>query len=155
MTFFPAAVVLGLGMAVSVAPLTTAVMGAVDAGHAGSASGVNNAVARAAGLLAIAVQGLVVLAVFSSSLDRHLSRLSLPSEARTMLIAQQSKQVGIALPAGLSHAVQAALQQAIAESFVTGFRVVMLIVAGLALASALSALLLIEDTSRTSDVTPS
>ena len=71
-----------------------------------------------------------------------------------MLIAQQSKLVGITLPAGLSHAAQAALQQAIAESFVTGFRVVMLIAAGLALASALSALL-IEDTTRTSDATPS
>jgi hypothetical protein len=147
-TFFPAAVVLGIGMAVSVAPLTTAVMGAVDAGHAGSASGVNNAVSRAAGLLAIAVQGLVVLAVFSSSLVRHLARLSLPAEVRTMLIAQHSKLVGIALPAGLSHGAQAAVQQAIAESFVTGFRVVMLIAAGLALLSALSALLLIEDTPR-------
>ena len=154
-TFFPAAVVLGIGMAISVAPLTTAVMGAVDARRAGSASGVNNAVARAAGLLAIAVQGLVVLAVFSSSLDRHLARLSLPSEARTMLIAQQSKLVGIAIPAGLSHAAHASIQQAISESFVTGFRVVMLIAAGLALASALSALLLIEDTSRKSDATPS
>jgi hypothetical protein len=133
-TFFPAAVVLGIGMAESRAPLTTAVMGAVDAGRAGSASGVNNAVSRAAGLLAIAVQGLVVLTVFSSSLARHLTMLSLPSEARTMLIAQQSKLVGIALPAGLSHAAQAALQQAIAESFVAGFRVVMLIAAGLALA---------------------
>jgi hypothetical protein len=135
-TFFPAAVVLGIGMAVSVAPLTTAVMGAVDAGRAGSASGVNNAVARAAGLLAIAVQGLVVLTVFSSSLDRYLARLSLPSEARNMLIVQQSKLVGIALPAGLSHVAHAAIQQAIAESFVTGFRVVMLIAAGLALANA-------------------
>jgi MFS transporter len=99
-TFFPAAVVLGIGMAVSVAPLTTAVMGAVDTGRAGSASGVNNAVARAAGLLAIAVQGLVVLTVFSSSLDRYLARLSLPSEARNMLIAQRSKLVGIALLPG-------------------------------------------------------
>jgi len=145
----------GIGMAVTVAPLTTAVMGAVNTQHADGVSGVNNAVSRAMGLLAIAVQGLVVLAVFSSSLDSHLARLSLPSVARTVLIAQQSKLVGIALPTGLNHAAQAAIQQAIAESFVTGFRVVMLITAGLALASALSALLLIEDTSRTSDTTPS
>ena len=154
-TFFPAAVVLGIGMAVSVAPLTTAVMDAVDAGHAGSASGVNNAVSRTAGLLAIAIQGLVVLAIFSSSLARHLARLTLQPGARALLIAQHSKLVGIIIPAGLSHAAQAAIQQAIAESFVTGFRVVMLIAAGLALTSALSAWLLIEDTSRTSGTTPS
>jgi hypothetical protein len=63
-------------MAVSVAPLTTAVMGAVDTRRAGSASGVNNAVAHAAGLLAIAVLALVVLAVFSNSLDVITSRTS-------------------------------------------------------------------------------
>ena len=143
-TFFPAVVVLGLGMAISVAPLTTAVMGAVDAHRAGIASGVNNAVSRAAGLLAIAVLGIVILSVFNSSLDSHLAGLNIPPAVLHMIDIQRSKLVGIVIPAGASGSVHAVLGQAIAESFVAGFRVVMLIAAALAVASALSALLLIE-----------
>ncbi len=143
-TFFPAVVVLGIGMAVAVAPLTTAVMGSVDSQRAGIASGINNAVARTAGLLAIAVLGIVALASFSSSLDSNLNALALPSGVRAALVAQQNKLVGIDIPAGLSSATHAVVQNAISESFVTSFRVIMLIGAALALASALCSFLLIE-----------
>jgi EmrB/QacA subfamily drug resistance transporter len=143
-TFFPAAVVLGLGMAISVAPLTTAVMGSVDTQHVGTASGVNNAVSRTAGLLAIAVLGIVILAVFSSSLLNHLALLQIPAETHNIIVAQQNRLVGIDIPAGLSSSTYAAIQKAISESFVTGFRVVMLIASGLALVSSLCSLLLIE-----------
>ena len=143
-TFFPASVVLGIGMAVSVAPLTTAVMGSVDTEHAGTASGINNAVSRTAGLLAIAVLGIVVLGVFSGALASNLGILHLPFEVQSSIIAQQNKLVGIEIPAGLSNSTHAAVQSAISESFVTGFRVAMIIAAVLALAGALSSLLLIE-----------
>lgn len=143
-TFFPAAVVLGIGMAISVAPLTTAVMGSVDTQYAGTASGVNNAVSRTAGLIAIAVFGIVVLAVFSNGLVSHLSLLHLSADIQNTIILQQNKLVGIEIPSDLSIATRTAVQQAISESFVTSFRVVMLIAAALALCSALSSLLLIE-----------
>lgn len=57
---FPAVVLFGLGLSVTVAPLTAAILGAIDSKHAGVASAVNNAVARIAGLLAIAALGVIV-----------------------------------------------------------------------------------------------
>jgi MFS family permease len=141
-TFFPASVVLGIGMAISVAPLTTAVMGAVDAHRAGIASGINNAVSRVAGLLAIAVLGIIVLAFFNSSLDTHLATLHLPNQVLQSINAQRFKLVGIQIPVGGTTGLL--LKQAINESFVAGFRAATLTGAGLAILAALSSLLLIE-----------
>jgi EmrB/QacA subfamily drug resistance transporter len=141
-TFFPASVVLGIGMAISVAPLTTAVMGAVDSQRAGTASGINNAVSRTAGLLAIAILGIIVLAVFNGSLDSHLATLHLPNQVLQSINAQRFKLVGIQIPVGGT--IGLLLKQAIKESFVAGFRAATLTGAALALVAALSSLLLIE-----------
>jgi EmrB/QacA subfamily drug resistance transporter len=138
-TFFPAMVVLGLGMSIAVAPLTTAVMGAAGPDHAGIASGINNAVARTASLLAIAILGIVILAVFNGALDSHLAMLHVSPETRTLLDPERVKLAGAQVPQGVPTSLQAPLQQAITDSFVTGFRVVMIICAGLAAASALAA----------------
>lgn len=143
-TFFPAVVVLGLGMAISVAPLTTTVMSAVKENRAGIASGINNAVSRTAGLLAVAVFGLVMLQGFNSSLDRQLATLGVTPEVRQALDQQRVKLAGADLPAELDPAARAKLEQAIGEAFVTGFRRVMLGSACLALLSAVSAWLLID-----------
>ncbi len=142
-TFFPAVVVMALGMALVIAPLTTTVMGAVDQSRSGIASGVNNAVSRAAGLLAIAVLGLAVAAAFNSTLDSHITALHLSPAIRTALDAQRARLAGARVPPGLSPATRAALQQAISASFVSGFRVAMGVSAALAILSALGAAFLI------------
>jgi EmrB/QacA subfamily drug resistance transporter len=142
-TFFPAVVVLGIGMAVSVAPLTTTVMNAVGERRAGIASGINNAVARTAGLLAIAVLGLALQHGFNRALDLRLSTLALSPEARQTVDSQRARLAGANFGDPLVPETRAALRQATNESFVAGFRQVMTIAALLALLSALSGWLLI------------
>jgi predicted MFS family arabinose efflux permease len=141
-TFFPAVTVLGLGMAVCVAPLTTAVMNAVDVRYVGAASGVNNAVSRIASLLAIAIFGLVMLNRFSHSLDQRLLSLQLSPQAQQFLDAQRINLAAATVPLGLNPNVAAALKVAIA-AFVDGFRWVMWLAAGLTIASAIIAALTI------------
>lgn len=142
--FFPAVVVLGLGMATAVAPLTTAVMGAVEVRHAGVASGINNAVSRVAALLAVAVLGLVALGIFDTELDRRLPALDLPPAALQALDRERIQLAAMQAPAGLDAAQRAALERAIDEAFLGAFRAVALTAAGLALLGAAVAGLLIE-----------
>ena len=142
--FFPAVVVLGLGMAVSVAPLTTTVMSAVPANRVGIASGINNAVSRTAALLAIAALGIVMLHVFSRSIDSRLSSLEVSPEVRHSLDDQRINLAAAAIPQDIEPPTRQVLKQAINESFVKGFRRVMLVGAALALTSGITSLLLIK-----------
>ena len=144
-TFFPAVIVLGLGMAICVAPLTTTVMDAVEVRYAGAASGINNAVSRVAGLLAIAGLGIVVSTTFNASLNQRLAPLNLSLQAQQFLNAQRINLAAAGVPPGLSSNVSAALQEAISRSFLDGFRCVMGIAAGLAISSAVIAAFMLSD----------
>jgi EmrB/QacA subfamily drug resistance transporter len=144
--FFPPIVFLGLGMAVSVAPLTTTVMNSVAQSRVGTASGVNNAVARSAGLLAIAVLGIVMLHVFNHALDRRLAELKLPPSVSQSLQSERVKLAAASLPENEDPGTRQLIRGAIDESFVSGFRAIMAIGGLLALASAAAALTLIEPT---------
>src|SRR5438552_6131824 len=142
--FFPAVVVLGIGMAVTVAPLTTTVMNSVSENRVGIASGVNNAVARGAGLLAIAILGIVMLHAFNHALDQRSTGWNLPATAWQSLQAQRSTLAAASLPEGLDQMTQQLVGQTIAESFVHAFRLIMAIGATLAAASAITALVFIS-----------
>ncbi len=136
-TFFPAVLVLAFGMAITVAPLTTTVMGAVDARHAGTASGVNNAVARVAGLLAVAVFGVALARTFDVRVTPRLDGIGLSQPERRDLDRELSRMAGadvthLSIPPPQQRAIRAAVD----EGFVSAFRLVMLWAAGLALAAA-------------------
>jgi EmrB/QacA subfamily drug resistance transporter len=136
-TFFAPIVVLGVGMAVVVAPLTTTVMGAVESQHAGVASGVNNAVSRVAGLIAIAVFGVVLVQTFDARVRPELDQLVLPASARTALDQELPKLAGadvtvVASPARVS------VSRAIDRAFVSSFGVVTLAAAAVAAIAAVA-----------------
>ena len=134
--FFPAFVVLGLGMAISVAPLTTVVMDSVEQERAGTASGINNAVARVASVLAVAILGALMAAAFAHSLRRSLDSLNLNVGVAHQLESNVAKLGGLNAPPGVDSQTAAAIRSAIASAFIFGFRLIVLVCTALAIASA-------------------
>ncbi|HSL01590.1 MAG TPA: MFS transporter [Rubrobacteraceae bacterium] len=144
LTFFPAAVVLGFGLSILVPAVTTVTLNSVDVRHTGLASAVNNTFSQTAGLLAVALLGVLMFAAFGSSLESRLAAVDLPPEARQQLEQEKIKLGAAQVPEGMDPGLGATVERAIDEAFVTGYRLVMLVAAATALASAISAALLIE-----------
>jgi EmrB/QacA subfamily drug resistance transporter len=143
-SFFPPIFLFGLGMGFTVAPLTTTVMSALPTRFAGTASGINNATARVAGVLAIAILGSIALISFSNGVSELTAGMDLPQKARAEL-HNESLQFGDAsvppnVPQGLENRVQLSLDKA----FVRSFALLMYICTGLAWLSALMSALLIK-----------
>src|SRR5947207_7034868 len=136
-TVFPAVIVLGLGMAITVAPLTTTVMSAVPSDHAGVASGINNTVARVAGLLAIAVFGVVLARRFEAKIQPVLNQSWITPEVRAQIDKELPKMAGAQFGnLRLDPLRRSLVEGAVRESFLSGFRLVVIEAAVLALVGA-------------------
>jgi EmrB/QacA subfamily drug resistance transporter len=130
--FLPGIVLIGVGMTLSVAPLTTVVMGSVGGEEAGVASGVNNTAARLAGVLAVAVLTAVAVGQFAGALDKHLQQAGVPPELVEKLDRQASQLAELKAPADVTGAIVATIEAAIAHAYIGAFRVLMIICGALA-----------------------
>jgi EmrB/QacA subfamily drug resistance transporter len=144
-TFFPGIAVLGLGMGLTVAPLTASVMGSVDRQHAGVASGINNAVSRAAGLLAVAALGVILLARFNRTLDAELERTTLPANVAEVVATERGRLAAAELPLWVDAPMRSRVRQLFDEAYVAGFRALMITSGGLALLAGVAALWIKEE----------
>jgi EmrB/QacA subfamily drug resistance transporter len=147
-TFFPAVAILGLGMSISVAPLTTTVMNSVPQERAGTASGINNAISRLAAVLSIAVMGLIMLAAFNRQLHPRLAAHDLGPAISEQVESQRTKLTAIKIPDNIEAPIQDAVRESINEAFVSGFRVVMIAASSLAMLSSVIAVLIIKGKSK-------
>jgi EmrB/QacA subfamily drug resistance transporter len=145
--FFAPFMVLGFGLAVSVAPLTTVVMGSVDQDHAGVASGINNAVARVAGLLAVALFGIVMVNSFSTRLDQKLASFGISPHVRDELRANHMRLAAIEIPPDIDSPIRTQAKAAVSDAFIHAFRIVVCCCAVMAFMSSLTASLTIRSRS--------
>ena len=129
----PGLLAFSLGLAMTVAPLTMTVLADADEHNAGIASGINNAIARVAGLMAIAALGAVVAATFTSSLDGALAGRTLsPAAARTVADARDrtlARADTRLLADGEARVVARAVEDASLKAFRTGIGIAAALVA--------------------------
>jgi predicted MFS family arabinose efflux permease len=116
----PALVVFSIGLACTVAPLTATVLSDADEGNAGIASGINNAIARVAGLLAIAAVGAVISGQFASSVDNRLAGRTLSPTARAAVAQARRQTLATVDSARVGHDVAQAVQSASIHAFRVG-----------------------------------
>ena len=151
----PALIVFGLGLSATVAPLTTTVLNAVDEHNAGIASGTNNAIARVAGLLAIAVMGAAVSSQFDSSVSDHLATAQLSPQARHVVSSSASRPLAGRDEADeLSGSERDSVGTAIEQSSQSAFHLAALIGACLMFAGGITSAIWIQNPRRRPAITP-
>jgi MFS family permease len=120
-TFFPAIAVVGVGMGITVAPLTTTVMNAVPPESTGIASGINNTIARTAGVLAIAIMGSLALITFENNLTSRIKHISLGQDSWSEVRQEMTKLAEATPPASASLAQKKELKSTIKLAFIDVF----------------------------------
>jgi EmrB/QacA subfamily drug resistance transporter len=117
----PGVILLGIGIVLIIPSITTSALN-VPRRFSGTASGVNNAIARVSGLLAVAVVGTVVTVGFARELEAALAALELPAGAREAILGNADRLLAMELPASLGPAQRETVTAALQNAFVVGYR---------------------------------
>jgi len=144
-TFFPGIVVFGLGMSFTVAPLTTAVMTAVSEQFSGTASGINNAMTRIAGVFANAIFGALAVVFFSGALESRVDHMGLNDGEKKAVMAQVVNLGNAQAPASIDPGKRPVVGKAYRDGFITVYRQILRIAAALAWLGALMAVFFVRN----------
>jgi len=134
-SFFPALAVYGIGLGLTIVPLTAVAMGSLPSNLSGIASGFNNAITRVSQMLAVALLGAILVSSFRASLTQRTATIPLPDPARAELLASVRDLGATRPPEGIAAETAQTVEAAIRLSFVDAFRQMMLICAGLTVVS--------------------
>jgi EmrB/QacA subfamily drug resistance transporter len=151
-SFFPGICIMGLGIAISFAPLNTTVMSSVEKLDVGKASGVNNAIARLSGMLAVALLGALAIGLFGNQLSVLMNDREIPKKVQQQVLDQQADLAKAEVPGSVAPEMRQILQRQIHQAFLYSFRVVMYISAGLVILGAICAALTIDYKPESSNV---
>jgi MFS family permease len=143
-TFLPGILVFGLGMAITVAPLTAAVMSSVSDHFSGTASGVNNAVSRIAGVFTNAIFGTLAVLFFSGALQHQVAPMRLNTAQKHAVMAQAANMGNAHVPQNIEPKNKAAMVTAYHNSFIAMYSIILKISAALGFAGALMAAIFIK-----------
>lgn len=143
-TFFISFLLIGIGMGITVAPLTTAVMGAVSEDDTGIASGINNTIARAAGVLAVALMGALVLFSFEESIEQEIHIMEISNAMKNEIMVESLKFTAAEAPAGLSVENITFVEHVFKVSFIDAFNKVVYVASILTLLGGIIAFIFIE-----------
>jgi len=138
--FLPALLLIGIGMGVCQVPVTVVALNAAGPANVGTSSAINNMVARAGGLIAIAVFGLILAHGYDATLLPGLQAAGIPETAQQAIVQQRAQLAATVVPADLALAQHEAATAVIRHAFITGYRWAMAAAGIMALASALMAL---------------
>lgn len=142
--YFPGIFFMGLGVAVSFAPLNTTVMSSVDRSDAGTASGVNKAVSRLSGMLSVALLGALAISLFGQELAEMMQQNDIPGQVQQLMSDEKANLAKAQIPGVVSPEIRQILEKGIRKSFLSSFQTIMFVSAGLVLLGAVCAAIMID-----------